>query len=72
MKSLKQGHTDSVLEKYFKKSLKFTRPCLYKPCIMFPNGRGGGHAAFGADPIGMGVGVGVCVGVTLSCLHNIL
>ena len=30
-----------------------------------PHRRGGGHIVFGADP------VGVCVGVTLSCLHDI-
>ena len=40
----------------------------------------GVHIFFGADPIcvGIGIGLGICVGfgvgvcVTLSCLHNIL
>ena len=32
-----------------------------------PHRRGRGHIVFGADP----VGVGVSVGVTLSCLHDI-
>ena len=32
-----------------------------------PHRRGGGHIVFDADP----VGVGVSVGVTLSCLHDI-
>ena len=37
--------------------------------IVSPNERGGGHIVFGADPIGVGVSVGI--GVTLCCLHNI-
>ena len=37
---------------------------------MSPNLRGGGHIDFGADPVG--VSVGVDVDVILSCLHNIL
>ena len=32
-----------------------------------PYRRGGGHIVFGADPVGVGVGVSV----TLSCLHDI-
>ena len=32
--------------------------------------RGGGHTDYNANPIGFGVGIGVCV--TLSCLHNIM
>ena len=32
-----------------------------------PHRRGGGHIVFGVDP----VGVGVSVGVTLSCLYDI-
>ena len=35
---------------------------------MSPNLRAGGHIDFGEDD----VGVGVNVGVTLSCRHNIL
>ena len=34
-----------------------------------PIERGRGHIVFGADPVG--VGVSVCVGATLSCLHDI-
>ena len=34
--------------------------------IMFPHLRGGGHIVNGVDPIGVGVGV------TRFCLHNIL
>ena len=30
--------------------------------------REGGHINFGADPFGVGIGIGM----TLSCLHNIL
>ena len=33
--------------------------------------RGGGHIVFGADPVRVGVSVGVGVSVTLSCLHDI-
>ena len=33
-----------------------------------PRRRGGGHVVFGVDP----VGISVSVGVSLSCLHNIL
>ena len=33
--------------------------------IMSPHRRGRGHIVFGADP------VGVCVGVTLSCVQDI-
>ena len=32
-----------------------------------PHQRGGGHIVFGADPVGVGVGVSVA----LSCLHDI-
>ena len=32
-----------------------------------PHRRGGGHIVFGADPVGVGIGVGVM----LSCLHDI-
>ena len=35
--------------------------------------RGGGeHIVFGADLVGIGISIDVGVGVTLSCLHNIL
>ena len=34
-----------------------------------PHRSGGGDIVFGADPVGVGVSVGV--GVTLSCLHDI-
>ena len=34
-----------------------------------PPERGGTHIDFGADPVGVGVSVGV--GVTLSCLHDV-
>ena len=37
-----------------------------KTIIMSPNLRGGGYIDFGADP----VGVGVCVVVNFSLLHN--
>ena len=37
-----------------------------------PHQRGGGHIVFGAVPVGAGVGVGVSVGLTFSCLHDIL
>ena len=33
---------------------------------MSPHLQGGGHIVYGADPVGVGLGV------TLSCLHNIL
>ena len=38
--------------------------------IMSPHLRGVGHIEFDADPIG--VGIGISIGATLSCLHNIL
>ena len=41
---------------------------LFELC---PHRRGGGHIVFGADPFGVGVSIGVCVSVTLSCLHDI-
>ena len=36
--------------------------------VMFPHLREGGHIDFGADPICSGI----CIGVTVSCVHNIL
>ena len=38
--------------------------------VMFHHFRGGGHIVSGADPVG--VGIDLCVGIALSCLHNIL
>ena len=32
--------------------------------------RGGGHIVFGADPVG--ISIGICVSVTLSCLTKFL
>ena len=43
--------------------------CCLTADIYVPHRRGGGHIVFGADPVGIGVSVGV--GVTLSCLHDI-
>ena len=36
--------------------------------IKSPNLNGGGHIVFSVDPVGVSNGIGV----TLSCLHNIL
>ena len=36
-----------------------------------PHRRGKGHIVFGAEPVGVGVSVGVSIGETLSCLHDI-
>ena len=45
--------------------------CISKLCP--PTERAGGHIVFGADPVGVGVSsVDVDIGVTLSCLHDIL
>ena len=40
-------------------------------CPQPPTERRGGHIVFGADPVGVRVSVGVGIGVTLSCLHDI-
>ena len=48
--------------------MTLTSGTFISPCTHYvPHRRGGGHIVFGADP----VGVGVSVGVTLSCLHDI-
>ena len=38
--------------------------------IMSPTPKGRGHIDFGANPVGVGLSVGI--GITLSCLHNML
>ena len=45
----------------------------YSSLYYVPHRRGGGHIVFGADPVGVGVivGIGVSDNVTLSCLHDI-
>ena len=49
--------------------------CVYMHFVYFflfcyvPHRREGGHIVFGADPVGLGVSVGVSM--TLSCLHDI-
>ena len=55
----------------------YAKRCLCAPYLMnwladfnqiyVPQQRGEGHTVFGVDP----VGVGISVGMTLSCLHNI-
>ena len=46
---------------------KFSRQ-HFEICLSL-NLRGGEHIDFGANPVG--VGIGICIGVTLSCLYNI-
>ena len=35
-----------------------------------PHQRGGGHIVFGADPVDVGVSIGIGISVTLSHLHD--
>ena len=53
-----KGHNDFYI------FLKVTERHFYAP-----HRKGGGHIIFGANPVGVGVSVGVSV--TLSCLHDI-
>ena len=39
---------------------------------MSPHLKGRGQIVFGVDPIGIDVSIGIGIGMTLSCLHNIL
>ena len=39
---------------------------------MSPHLQGGGHIDLGADRVGISTGVSIGIGVTLSCLHNIM
>ena len=41
-------------------------PWVFWGCLYIHHLKAGGHTDFGADPVGVGIGI------TLSCLHNIL
>ena len=56
----------NILQSSFSVIGIFTLPYLV------PHLRGGSHIDFGEDPIGIGVGICIGIGVTLSCLHSIL
>ena len=47
-------------------------PLIYFIGIMSPYLRGGGRIVFGANPVGVSISIVVGLGITLSCLQNIL
>ena len=67
----------TLYKEYLQKIQGLTLVLSYKETHMIrahyyvPHRRGGGNIVFRADPVSVGVIVGVDVGVTLSCLHDI-